>query len=79
MFFYILVDESRDLSKNEQMAIVLGYVDKKGHVIERFIGIKHVVSTTALSLKEPIDSLFSRHRLSMSRLRGHGYDAASNM
>ena len=47
---------------------------KKGHVIERFIGIEHVASTTALSLETNIDSLFSKHGLSMSKLSGQGYD-----
>ncbi|XP_062085462.1 uncharacterized protein LOC133791557 [Humulus lupulus] len=77
--FSILVDESRDISTKEQMAIVLRYVDKNGHVIERFIGIEHVPNTTALSLKAAIDKLFSRYGLSISRLRGQGYDGASNM
>ena len=49
--FSILVDESRDVSMKEQMAIVVRYVDKNGHVVERFIGIEHITSTTALSLK----------------------------
>ena len=77
--FSILVDESRDLSGKEQMTVVLRYVDEKGHVIERFIAIEHVACTTALSLKATIDGLFSRHGLSMSRLRGQGYDGASNV
>ncbi|KAL5559866.1 hypothetical protein UlMin_036077 [Ulmus minor] len=77
--FSILVDESRDISTKEQMAIVLHYVNNKGQVIERFIGIAHVSSTTALSLKSAIDKLFSRYSLSISRLRGQGYDGASNM
>ncbi|XP_068337631.1 uncharacterized protein [Pyrus communis] len=68
--FSILIDESRDVSTKEQMAIVLRYVDKNGHVIERFIGIEHVISTVALSLKETIYEVFSRHKLSMSGLRG---------
>jgi hypothetical protein len=34
--FAILVDESRDISVKEQLAIVLRYVDKRGYVIERF-------------------------------------------
>ena len=78
-FFSILVDESRDISIKEQMAIVLRYVNKNGCVIERFVGIEHVTSTTSLSLKDAIDRLFSRHGLSISRLRGQGYDGASNM
>ena len=68
--FSTLVDESRDLSGKEQMAVVLQYVDEKRHVIEHFIGIENVACTTALSLKAAIDGLFSRHGLSMSRLRG---------
>ncbi|KAH9671440.1 TTF-type domain-containing protein [Citrus sinensis] len=54
-------------------------IDKNGSVIERFIGLKHVTSTTAISLKEALDQLFSKHGLSISRLRGQGYDGASNM
>uniref|UniRef100_A0A2N9GI12 TTF-type domain-containing protein n=1 Tax=Fagus sylvatica TaxID=28930 RepID=A0A2N9GI12_FAGSY len=78
-FFSVLVDESRDTSIKEQMAVVLRYVDKKGNVTERFLGIVHVTDTTALSLKVAIESLFSKHGLSLSRLRGQGYDGASNM
>jgi hypothetical protein len=77
--FAILVDESRDISVKEQLAIVLRYVDKRGHVIERFLGIAHVSNTTAAELKKTIDSVLSRHNLSISRLRGQGYDGASNM
>ena len=77
--FAILVDESRDISVKEQLAIVLCYVDKRGHVIERFLGITHVCNTTAIELKKTIDSMLSNHNLSISRLRGQGYDGASNM
>ncbi|XP_062102861.1 uncharacterized protein LOC133813724 [Humulus lupulus] len=77
--FSILVDESRDVSIKEQMVVMFRYVDKRGYVIERFIGIEHVPNTTAISLKIAIDKLFSKHGLSISRLRGQGYDGASNM
>ncbi|XP_052208840.1 uncharacterized protein LOC127812456 [Diospyros lotus] len=77
--FSILVDESHDISVKEQISIVLLYVNKKGCVVERFVGIKHVSSTTALSLKDAIDNLFSRYKLSISSLRGQDYDGASNM
>ncbi|XP_076907655.1 uncharacterized protein LOC143564184 [Bidens hawaiensis] len=77
--FSILVDESRDISKKEQMAMVLRYVDKLGFVKERFIGLVHVMETTVLSLKSAIDDLFARHNLSIGRVRGQGYDGASNM
>ncbi|XP_050241354.1 uncharacterized protein LOC126690285 [Quercus robur] len=78
-FFSILVDESHDISIKKQMAVVLRYVDKKGIVIERFLGIVHVADTSALSLKVAIEFLFSKYALRLSRLRRQGYDGASNM
>lgn len=52
-FFSILVDECRDVSVKEQMSIAVHfYVDKKGCVIERFIGLVHVTDTTSPSLEK---------------------------
>ncbi|KAM3266849.1 zinc finger MYM-type protein 1-like [Capsicum annuum] len=58
-YFGILVDESKDISYKEQMALVLRYVDKKG--------------------EKEIYSLLFDHSLSPSKIRGQGYDGASNM
>ncbi|XP_059658681.1 uncharacterized protein LOC132305013 [Cornus florida] len=77
--FSIMIDESRDISTKEQMAVVFRYMDMDGNVIEHFIVVEHVTSTTALSLKMAIDELFCKHELSITRLRGQGYDGASNM
>ncbi|XP_075670466.1 uncharacterized protein LOC142640283 [Castanea sativa] len=77
--FAIIVDESRDMSTKEQMAIALRYVDKLGHVNERFLGITHVNNTSTVTLKSAIEEVFNKHSLSISRLRGQGYDGASNM
>ena len=57
-FFSVLIDESRGISTKEQMAVALRYVDKKGCVIERFLGIEHVTNTSALSLKATVEDLF---------------------
>ncbi|KAK4606302.1 hypothetical protein RGQ29_000516 [Quercus rubra] len=46
---------------------------------QRFLGIVHVASTIALSLKCAIECLLCEHNLSLSNLRGQGYDEASNM
>ncbi|KAJ0964830.1 hypothetical protein J5N97_025968 [Dioscorea zingiberensis] len=70
---------SRDVSVKEQAAIALRYVDSKGHVIEHFLGLVHVSDTTALSLKATIEAVFSKNNLSTSKIRGQGYDGASNM
>ncbi|GAV92127.1 DUF4371 domain-containing protein, partial [Cephalotus follicularis] len=55
--FSIWVDEARDISSKEQMAVALHFVNREGCVIERFIGIMHVSSTTFLSLKMAIEAL----------------------
>ncbi|ESQ33261.1 hypothetical protein EUTSA_v10005675mg, partial [Eutrema salsugineum] len=39
--FYLLVDESADVSDKEQMVVVFRFVDKHGIVKESFIGIVH--------------------------------------
>ncbi|XP_071728488.1 uncharacterized protein [Rutidosis leptorrhynchoides] len=56
--FALLVDESSDVSKKEQMVIVLRYVDAQGFVKERFVGLVHVKDTSSFSLKASIDSFF---------------------
>ncbi|XP_060214793.1 uncharacterized protein LOC132641730 [Lycium barbarum] len=78
-YFSLLVDESCDVSRKEQMAIVLRYVDRWGSVVERFIGIVHVRNTSALCLKEAIVNYLAQHSLSLSNIRGQCYDGASNM
>lgn len=61
------------------MALILRYVDKRGFVMERVVGLAHVTSTTAKSLKETIYSMLAQLSLSPSHIRGQGYDGASNM
>ncbi|XP_062114787.1 uncharacterized protein LOC133826564 [Humulus lupulus] len=39
--FCIIVDEARDVSKREKMALVLRFVDKEGFVRELFFGVIH--------------------------------------
>ncbi|XP_052621057.1 uncharacterized protein LOC111911380 [Lactuca sativa] len=66
--FALLVDESSDVSKKEQMAIVLGYVDSLGFVKEIFIGLVHVKDTSSLTLKNAINEVLTSNKLSFSKL-----------
>lgn len=77
--FHYLFDESRDISVKDQMALVLRYVNKWGEVIEHFLAMVHVADTSSKCLKDAIDALFTKHDLSLSRLRGQGYDDVSDI
>ena len=77
--FSILVDETCDASKREQMAVVIRYVDTHGLSNERFVGVLHVEETTSAYLKSKIDFIIAKLGLSLQQVRGQGYDGASNM
>uniref|UniRef100_A0A1S4BM31 Zinc finger MYM-type protein 1-like n=1 Tax=Nicotiana tabacum TaxID=4097 RepID=A0A1S4BM31_TOBAC len=78
-FFALLVDESCDVSRKEQLVIVLRYVNRRGSVVEHFIGIVHVRNTSVLCLKKAIVDYLAQHSLSLSYVRGQCYDGANNM
>lgn len=75
----MIVDEARDESMKEQIAIVLRFVDKDGILRERFFGVVHVPDTTSRTLKNEIYCILSHHCLNIQNIRGQGYDGASNM
>ena len=77
--FCILIDEARDGSKREQMAIILRFVDKKGFIKKCFFHIVHVRDTTALTLKNEICAVLSLYNLHIENIRDQGYDGVSNM
>ncbi|KAI5672422.1 hypothetical protein M9H77_12786 [Catharanthus roseus] len=78
-FFSLLVDEAQGSSVEEQLSIVLRFVNDNGEVVKRFLGVLHVSDTSAQTLKNSIDDFFAINGLSISQLRGQGYDGASNM
>ena len=77
--FCILIDEAQDELKREQMAIILGFVDKYGFIKEHFFHVVHVKDTIALTLKREICAVLSCYKLHIENIQGQGYDGASNM
>ena len=77
--FCVIVDESRDESKREQLALVLRFVDNDGFIQECFFDLSHVKDTTTLTLKNEIYAILSHHCLDIQNIHGQGYDVASNM
>jgi hypothetical protein len=77
--FSILVDETCDVSKRKQIALVLRFVDKDGVLQESFFDCIHVKNTRALTLKQEISHVLCSHSFDVQNLRGQGYDGASNI
>nr|GEW94707.1 hypothetical protein [Tanacetum cinerariifolium] len=77
--FCLIVDESQDESKKEQMAICVRFVDRKGYIKERFLDLVHVKDTNALTLKNKILSSLSHLKLDVQDIRGQGYDGANKL
>ncbi|XP_026384525.1 zinc finger MYM-type protein 1-like [Papaver somniferum] len=74
--FCILVDEAQDSSVQEQMAIVLRFVDTNGRIIERFFAVRSVEDTTSLTLKREISEALASHGILVENIRGQGLQLA---
>jgi len=61
------------------MALVLRFIDKNGFIQKQFFDIMHVKDTSAITLKNELCVVLSRHNLNVSNICGQGYDGASNM
>jgi hypothetical protein len=64
---------------NHASILFFRYVNERDKVIKRFLGLQEVPDTTSSTLKISLDGMFSFYGLSMDRLRGQGYNGASNM
>jgi hypothetical protein len=77
-FFSVLVDETTDLSKQEQMTMCLRYVTDN-HLCEDFIDFISVSDMTGVGLANTILSRLKQFQLDLTYLVGQGYDGASAM
>ena len=78
--FSVLVDEIKDSSKKEQLAIVVKYVDPKTVVIyERFLTFVEAQSLNAESLSTYILDTLRHYGLDPACIVSQGYDGASVM
>ena len=61
------------------MTIILRFVNNHEILTERFFAIKSVSDTTSSNLKKKISNVLVHHDLQVKKMRGQGYDGASNM
>ena len=78
--FSFLVDETKDISKKEQITFVLRCIDpKEGTVHEYFLTFVEATTLDAKSLTESIVGTLRKHELDLTCIVSQGYDGASVM
>ena len=74
-----MVDDLTDSSNQEQVTLVLRWVDKMLSAHEEFIGLYLVEDIKSDTIVAVIKDILLRLNLGLSRCRGQCYDGASNM
>lgn len=77
-YYTIIADETKDISKKEQLSIVLRYVHQ-GRIHERFVGYIHATQLNATALSEYILQIISEMQLDIKDGVSQCYDGASVM
>ena len=75
-YYTIMADETRDISKKEQLSVLVRYVHN-GLIHERFIGYIHATELDASALTEYILWVISELHLGMESCVSQCYDGAS--
>ena len=81
-FYSIIVDTTGDITKHDQVSIVLRWVRierDKITIEETFLGFLHAMNPTAQGLAELVSKWLIDHELVLSKIRKQGYDGASVM
>ena len=79
-YFAIMVDETTDLGRHEQVSICIRYIDDNLTIKENFVGFFKTDSTTAKSLCRLVLTALENFGLDYkSKLVGQCYDGAANM
>ncbi|XP_025193424.1 zinc finger MYM-type protein 1-like [Melanaphis sacchari] len=77
--FSILVDETKDASKKEQLSFLIRFIDKNYNIQEKALGCYHMEKCDADSLSKAILKIVSENKLDINRCVAQCYDGASVM
>ena len=78
-YYTIMIDETADISNQEQVVVCFRWVSDDFEVHEDFLGMYAVDSIDARSLLGVIHDVLKRLNLSISKVRGQCYDGVSAM
>ena len=78
-FVTIMVDETTDITNQEQVTVVMRRLDEHLVVYEEFLGLYAVSCINAATLHDVIKDTMLRLNLPTSKLRGQCYDGCSTM
>lgn len=76
--YALLADETKDITKKEQLSIVIRYV-LKGEVKERFLGFIALEALDASSLLRSIKEILSQNSIDLEKCVAQTYDGANVM
>ena len=79
-YFSVLADEAADVSKIEQMSVVVRFVDKESNIREEFLGFTQCSEgLSGEAVAKTIKQALEDFGLDIENCRGQGYDGAGNM
>ncbi|XP_035205005.1 zinc finger MYM-type protein 1-like [Stegodyphus dumicola] len=81
-YYFIILDCTPDISKTEQMSVVIRFVlcsDRVGEIKEHFLGFIKVDDSTGNGLYETVMEMLKMWNIPLDDIRGQGYDNGANM
>jgi len=83
-FFSIILDSTQDITKIDQVSVIIRYVivDYETHTInikESFLGFYALEQHGAMNYAQLIQDVLHKHNIKIQNCRGQGYDGASVM
>jgi hypothetical protein len=78
-YYSIMLDETSDCSRHEQLAVCLRYCDAQLDIREVFTGFHDLVKQDAMRLFSITKNILTRYNLDINRCRGQCFDGAANV